>query len=91
MTLCLFVISLTLGSDYIETKSATDELLKDVKALELFLEDQINHEKYCLDILWEQPDIEVYKEKLETQLPKECAERVPSKKEEITNDEGKKT
>ena len=58
----------------------TGELLDKIKALEIFLEDQKNHDIYCPEIGWEQPDITVYREKLESQLPDECP--VPKKEEE---------
>ena len=47
----------------------TDELKRDMKALELYLQDQKDYEEYCPKISWLQPEIEVYKEKLESQLP----------------------
>jgi hypothetical protein len=51
-----------------ETGTLKDNMI----ALELFLKDQDDHSKYCPEIKWTQPDIEVYKQKLVTQLPKEC-------------------
>tara|TARA_B100000242_G_scaffold274696_1_gene229190 strand:- start:152 stop:361 length:210 start_codon:yes stop_codon:yes gene_type:complete len=50
----------------------TDELKRDMKALELFLADKEDYEKYCPKIKWTQPDISVYKEKLKSQLPEGC-------------------
>ena len=49
-----------------------DDLKRDMKALEIFLQDQEDHKEYCPKIKWEQPSIEVYKEKLESQLPEDC-------------------
>ncbi len=49
-----------------------DELKRDMKALELFLQDQDDHEALCPKLKWDQPTIDVYKETLKTQLPKEC-------------------
>ena len=51
-----------------------DDLKKDMKALELFLQDQEDHEKYCPKLKWEQPEIEVYKKELKSQLPEGCKE-----------------
>jgi len=48
------------------------DLCDKVKALELFLQDQEDHKEYCPDLEWDQPSIEVYREKLKSQLPKEC-------------------
>ncbi|HBQ60728.1 MAG TPA: hypothetical protein DD671_14205 [Balneolaceae bacterium] len=46
----------------------------DARALELFLQDRKDHSEYCPETPWEQPDIEVYKETLESQLPEGCKE-----------------
>ena len=51
-----------------------DDLKRDMVALELFLQDQEDKEKYCPKLSWEQPDIEVYKKELKSQLPQECKE-----------------
>ena len=48
------------------------DLKRDMKALELFLQDKDDHKEHCPKLKWEQPDIEVYKEKLASQLPEEC-------------------
>lgn len=50
----------------------TDDLKRDMKALELFLQDQDDHRNYCPRLKWEQPDISIYKETLESQLPEGC-------------------
>ena len=50
----------------------TDELKRDMKALELYLQDQKDYEEYCPKISSLQPEIEVYKEKLESHLPEGC-------------------
>ena len=49
-----------------------DDLKRDMIALELFLKDQEDKEEFCPSLDWEQPDISVYKETLESQLPEEC-------------------
>lgn len=49
-----------------------DDLKRDMKALELFLQDQEDKEKVCPKLEWEQPDISVYKKELESQLPEKC-------------------
>ena len=49
-----------------------DDLKRDMKALEIFLQDQDDHAKYCPKKKWEQPDISVYKKQLKSQLPKGC-------------------
>ena len=50
----------------------TDEMKRDIMALELFLQDKVDHEKICPKVCWEQPELSVYKEKLESQLPEDC-------------------
>tara|TARA_B100000131_G_C17900949_1_gene526401 strand:- start:532 stop:735 length:204 start_codon:yes stop_codon:yes gene_type:complete len=49
-----------------------DDLKRDMKALELFLQDQEDHQVYCPTVSWNQPDIKVYKEELKSQLPQGC-------------------
>jgi hypothetical protein len=49
-----------------------DELKRDMKALELFLQDKKDYEEYCPKLDWEQPSIEIYKSTLKSQLPEEC-------------------
>ena len=48
------------------------EIERDALALELFLQDKQDHDKFCPHLTWEQPPIEVYKETLESQLPSGC-------------------
>jgi len=49
-----------------------DDLKRDMIALELYLQDQEDKEDSCPKLKWEQPDISIYKETLESQLPEEC-------------------
>ena len=57
-----------------------DDLKRDIKALELFLQDQDDYELYCSHIEWDQPAIEVYKAQLATQLSDICLSRIEKKK-----------
>ena len=50
----------------------TDDLKRDMKALELFLQDKEDHKEHCPNIKWDQPGISVYKKTLKSQLPDEC-------------------
>lgn len=50
----------------------TDDLKRDMKALELFLQDQEDHKNNCPSLKWEQPEIDVYKKELKSQLPDQC-------------------
>jgi hypothetical protein len=49
-----------------------DELKRDMKALEIFLQDQDDYDEFCPRTPWEQPDIKVYKKHLKSQLPENC-------------------
>jgi len=60
-----------------EVSEKTNDVLTEMRVLELLLLDQNNHKKYCADITWEAPSIEVYREKLTSLLPDVCKERVP--------------
>ena len=51
-----------------------DDLRRDMTALELYLQDQEDHGEFCPKLKWDQPDIEVYKKELKSQLPEECKE-----------------
>ena len=55
----------------------TSDMVRDMTALELFLMDQKTHKEFCANLQWKQPAIDVYKEKLESQLSDECKERIP--------------
>ena len=50
----------------------SDDLKRDIKALELFLQDQEDHDEFCPKLTWDQPDISIYKKELKSQLPKKC-------------------
>lgn len=50
----------------------TDDLKRDMKALEIFLQDKEDKQTYCPKLKWQQPDIEVYKKTLKSQLPETC-------------------
>ena len=52
----------------------TDDLKRDMKALELFLQDKEDHKEHCPKTKWDQPDIDVYKKTLKSQLPEGCVE-----------------
>ena len=50
----------------------SDDLKRDMKALELFLQDKEDHKEYCPGVKWDQPDISVYKKELKSHLPEGC-------------------
>ena len=50
----------------------SDDLKKDMKALEIFLQDKEDKKIHCPKLNWKQPGIEVYKKTLKSQLPKDC-------------------
>ena len=64
----LFMLMFTSGV----SAAPADDLKRDMKALELFLQDQEDHSNNCPNLKWDQPDIEVYKKELKSQLPEQC-------------------
>jgi hypothetical protein len=53
----------------------SDDLKRNMKALELYLQDKEDHKKHCPDLKWNQPKLKVYKSKLKSQLPKKCKKK----------------
>lgn len=64
------LLLLTLAGSPLE--EPIDDLKRDTKALELFLQDKEDKKEYCPNLKWNQPDISVYKETLQSQLPSNC-------------------
>ena len=64
------LLLMSLLNPAVEAKS--EKLKNDMKALELFLQDQEDHDKYCPKFKWKQPPLKVYKKKLKSQLPEKC-------------------
>jgi|TARA_R110000824_G_scaffold246800_1_gene435968 hypothetical protein len=64
---------LLLAAIVTQTQMVSD-METDARALELFLQDRKDHSEYCPEISWEQPNIEIYKETLESHLPEGCKE-----------------
>ena len=62
----LLILSLTAAAP------ESEDLKRDMQALEIFLQDKADHKDYCPKAKWEQPDIDVYKKELKSQLPKGC-------------------
>lgn len=48
------------------------DLCDKMTALELFLQDQEDYKEFCPELEWKQPTIDIYREKLKSQLPEEC-------------------
>ena len=67
MTTGLFVLMFSTAS-----ADPADDLKRDMKALELFLQDKEDHKNHCPKLKWNQPDIEIYKKHLKSQLPASC-------------------
>ena len=70
----LFILSCgsSLAENTVKVKQDLTDLERDARALELFLQDKKDHRDHCPQISWEQPDISIYKETLESQLPEGC-------------------
>ncbi len=66
MTPALLLFSLAVAAPQ------SDDLKRDMKALEIFLQDKADKKEYCPKLKWKQPDISVYKKQLKSQLPEEC-------------------
>ena len=54
------------------TADEISEMERDALALEFYLQDKKDHEEHCPSLSWTPPSLEVYKEKLTSQLPEEC-------------------
>jgi hypothetical protein len=48
------------------------ELERNARALELYLQDQEDHQTYCPEVQWNQPSLSTYKEQLRSHLPRGC-------------------
>ena len=68
----LFV--LLFATPHVIATPGSDDLKKDMMALELFLQDKEDHKEHCPKVKWDQPDISVYKKELQSQLPEGCKE-----------------
>ncbi len=64
--ICLLLLGMAVANE------PCDELKRDMKALEIFLQDQEDHQEFCPRLAWEQPPIEIYKKELKSQLPENC-------------------
>ena len=58
------------------TAQDMSDIERDAKALELYIQDKEDHEKHCPYVAWKQPKIDVYKDKLESQLPESCKSEI---------------
>ena len=64
--------ALMIASMFTVNAQESKDLKNDMKALEIFLQDQEDHTNHCPKLKWDQPDISVYKKELKSQLPKGC-------------------
>ena len=55
----------------------TEQLMTDMISLELYLMDKTQYKEFCVEIEWEQPAIEIYKESMISHLPEECKAKIP--------------
>jgi len=55
----------------------TEQLMTDMVSLELYLMDKTQYKEFCVEIEWEQPAIEIYKESMISHLPEECKAKIP--------------
>ena len=71
-SISLIVALSTKPSTFELSSNDLTELEVSAKALELYLQDKKDHDKYCPFRTWEQPALDVYKKTLQSQLPKGC-------------------
>tara|TARA_Y100001937_G_C7071106_1_gene308431 strand:- start:534 stop:788 length:255 start_codon:yes stop_codon:yes gene_type:complete len=69
--ICLIISLVTLPHEKVSSEGLT-EIEVSAQALEIYLQDKKDHKKYCPSKKWTQPSLEVYKEKLKSQLPEGC-------------------
>ena len=55
----------------------TEKLMTDMVSLELYLMDKTQYKEFCVEIEWQQPAIEIYKESMISHLPEECKAKIP--------------
>jgi hypothetical protein len=72
-TLSLIVSMTTHSLPVVSSKDLSD-IERSARAIELYLQDQKEHNEYCPTIEWQQPSLDVYKTTLKSQLPKGCKE-----------------
>ena len=64
------------GLFYNTLKTVSNDELTEIeisaKALEIYLQDKSDYDKHCPSKKWKQPSLDVYKEKLKSQLPEGC-------------------
>ena len=67
-------LAVSLSVDHIPSVSDEEisEMERSARALELYLQDQKDHDEHCPFLTWEQPALLVYKETLKSQLPDGC-------------------
>ena len=57
-----------------EPKKDLEDIERDTKALEFYLQDKKDHKEYCPEIDWDQPPLTTYKEEPKSYLPEDCKE-----------------
>ena len=72
ITLSLVTILIGLSLTAMATADELSDIEKDARAIELYLQDQKDHEEYCPTMQWNQPPLDIYKNLLTSQLPLGC-------------------
>ena len=62
----------SVGATAAKVASDLTDLERDARALELYLQDRDDYNKYCPFRTWEQPPLSVYKKDLTSHLPEGC-------------------
>ena len=58
--------------DYAPVQEETQKMLSSIDAIEFFLQDKQDFEKFCLSSEWEQPCLDDYKADAKSYLPEGC-------------------
>ena len=58
--------------DYSPVQKQTQEMLSSVDAIEFFLQDKQDFERFCPKAAWEQPCLDDYKGEPKSYLPEDC-------------------
>jgi|TARA_R110001583_G_scaffold106672_1_gene255032 hypothetical protein len=68
----LIILAFATTSTVVTVSDNISDIERDARALELYLQDKEDYEKYCPFRTWEQPPLSDYKKTLDSYLPEGC-------------------
>ena len=68
----MIIIICSPGLVSVDTLSGLPEIERDMRALELYIQDKKDYKEYCPRLEWKQPHLDVYKQTLQSYLPEGC-------------------